>query len=96
MAGNVAEWTSSIYNPTATAYVNTLNPSYDRAVKDGDPDYDKRRVVKGGSWKDIGYFLQNSAKSYEYPDSARSSIGFRCVTPFVGRDIKDKPSRMKP
>ncbi len=96
MAGNVAEWTSSIYNPTATAYVNTLNPSYDRAVKDGDPDYDKRRVVKGGSWKDIGYFLQNSAKSYEYPDSTRSSIGFRCVTPFVGRDIKDKPSRMKP
>lgn len=96
MAGNVAEWTSSIYNPTATAYISTLNPSYDRAVKDGDPDYDKRRVVKGGSWKDIGYFLQNSAKSYEYPDSARSSIGFRCVTPFVGRDIKDKPSRMKP
>ncbi|ADY53067.1 protein involved in gliding motility GldK [Pseudopedobacter saltans DSM 12145] len=96
MAGNVAEWTSSIYNPTATAYINTLNPSYDKAVKEGDPDYDKRRVVKGGSWKDIGYFLQNSAKSYEYPDSARSSIGFRCVTPFVGRDIKDKPSRMKP
>lgn len=96
MAGNVAEWTSSIYNPTAMAYVNTLNPSYDRAVKEGDPDYDKRRVVKGGSWKDIGYFLQNSSKSYEYPDSARSSIGFRCVTPFVGRDIRDKPSRMKP
>ena len=54
------------------------------------------KVVKGGSWKDIGYFLQNSAKSYEYPDSARSSIGFRCVTPFVGRDIRDKPSQMKP
>lgn len=96
MAGNVAEWTSSIYNPTAIAYVNTLNPSYDKAVKEGDPDYNKRRVVKGGSWKDIGYFLQNSAKSYEYPDSARSSIGFRCVTPFVGRDIRDKPSQMKP
>ncbi len=32
MAGNVAEWTSSIYNDVATAYVNTLNPSFDRAA----------------------------------------------------------------
>jgi gliding motility-associated lipoprotein GldK len=96
MAGNVAEWTSSIYNDVATAYVNTLNPSFDRAVKEGDPDYNKRRVIKGGSWKDIGYFLQNSARAYEYPDSVRSSIGFRCVTPFTGRDIADKPSRNKP
>ncbi len=96
MAGNVAEWTSSIYNDIATAYVNTLNPSFDRAVKDGDPDYNKRRVVKGGSWKDIGYFLQNSARAYEYPDSVRSSIGFRCVTPFTGRDITDKPNKNKP
>jgi sulfatase modifying factor 1 len=95
MAGNVSEWTSSIYNETATAYVNSLNPSFDKAVKEGDPDYNKRRVVKGGSWKDIGYFLQNSARAYEYPDSVRSSIGFRCVTPFVGRDIKDKVGKMK-
>ncbi|MFC5282274.1 SUMF1/EgtB/PvdO family nonheme iron enzyme [Pedobacter alpinus] len=96
MAGNVAEWTSSIYSDAATAYVSTMNPSFNKAVKKGDPDYNKKRVVKGGSWKDIGYFLQNSAKSYEYPDSARSSIGFRCVTPFLGRDIKDKPGKMKP
>lgn len=96
MAGNVAEWTSSIYNDAASAYVSTINPSFNKAVRKGDPDYNKKRVVKGGSWKDIGFFLQNSARSYEYPDSARSSIGFRCVTPFLGRDIKDKPSRMKP
>jgi sulfatase modifying factor 1 len=95
MAGNVAEWTSSIYDDAASAYVNTLNPSFDKAVKEGDKDYNKRRVVKGGSWKDIGYFLQNSARSYEFPDSARSSIGFRCVLPFVGRDVKDRPSNFK-
>ncbi len=96
MAGNVSEWTSSIYSDASTAYVSNLNPSFDRAVKEGDPDYSKRRVVKGGSWKDIGYFLQNSARSYEYPDSARSSVGFRCVLPFLGRDIKDKPGNMRP
>jgi sulfatase modifying factor 1 len=96
MAGNVSEWTSSLYSDAATAYVNGINPSFNKAVKKGDPDYNKKRVVKGGSWKDIGYFLQNGAKTYEYPDSARSSIGFRCVTPFLGRDIKDKPGKMKP
>ncbi len=93
MSGNVAEWTSSIYSDVASTYVNSLNPSFDKAVKEGDPDYNKKRVVKGGSWKDVGYFLQNSARGYEYPDSARSSVGFRCVTPFIGRDIKDKPGR---
>lgn len=96
MAGNVAEWTSSIYNDAASAYVSTINPSFTKAVRKGDPDYSKKRVVKGGSWKDIGYFLQNGSKSFEYPDSARSSIGFRCVTPFLGRDIRDKPGKMKP
>jgi len=50
----------------------------------------KRKVVKGGSWKDVGYFLQNSTRTYEYQDTAKSYIGFRCVTHFLGRDIKDK------
>ena len=94
MAGNVSEWTSSIYSDAALAYVSTLNPSFNKAIKKGDSDYNKKRVVKGGSYKDIGYFLQNSAKSYEYPDSARSSIGFRCVVPFSGRDIKDKSNKI--
>jgi formylglycine-generating enzyme required for sulfatase activity len=50
----------------------------------------KRKVVRGGSWKDIGYFLQNSTRTFEYQDTAKSYIGFRCVTHFPGRDIKDK------
>ena len=94
MAGNVSEWTSSLYSDAALAYVSTLNPSFNKAIKKGDADYNKKRVVKGGSYKDIGYFLQNSAKSYEYPDSARSSIGFRCVLPYNGRDINDKSNKI--
>jgi formylglycine-generating enzyme required for sulfatase activity len=46
--------------------------------------------VRGGSWKDIGYFLQNSARTYEFQDEAKSFIGFRCVTHYIGRDIKNK------
>jgi hypothetical protein len=37
----------------------------------------KRKVVRGGSWKDVAYFLQVSTRDFEYADSARSFIGFR-------------------
>ena len=36
----------------------------------------KRKVIRGGSWKDIAYFLQCGTKSYEYQDSAKS-YGFQ-------------------
>jgi formylglycine-generating enzyme required for sulfatase activity len=39
----------------------------------------KRKVTRGGSWKDVGYFLQNGTSTYEYQDTAKSYIGFRCV-----------------
>jgi formylglycine-generating enzyme required for sulfatase activity len=39
----------------------------------------KRKVVRGGSWKDVGFFLQNSTRNYEYQDTTKSYIGFRCV-----------------
>jgi len=90
MAGNVAEWTSSAYDPSASTFVNDLAPTFHYEAKATDPEVMKRKVVRGGSWKDIGYFLQNSSRSYEYQDTAKSYIGFRCVTHFQGRDLRDK------
>jgi gliding motility-associated lipoprotein GldK len=90
IAGNVAEWTSSAFDESASNFTNDLNPAFAYEAKDTDPEALKRKVVRGGSWKDIGYFLQNSARTYEFQDEAKSFIGFRCVTPYIGRDIKDK------
>jgi hypothetical protein len=90
MAGNVAEWTSSTFNESAYTITNDMNPTFSYNAEKGDPKTLRRKVVRGGSWKDIGYFLQNSARTYEYQDEAKSFIGFRCVTPYIGRDIKDK------
>jgi formylglycine-generating enzyme required for sulfatase activity len=39
----------------------------------------KRKVLRGGSWKDVGYFLQAGTRAYEYQDTTKSYIGFRCV-----------------
>ena len=90
MAGNVAEWTSSAYDPSASTFVNDLAPTFNYKAKKSDPAVMKRKVVRGGSWKDIGYFLQNSSRTYEYQDTAKSYIGFRSVTHFLGRDLNDK------
>jgi formylglycine-generating enzyme len=90
MAGNVAEWTASAFDESASTFVHDLAPTFDYEAKASDPPVLKRKVVRGGSWKDVGYFLQNSSRTYEYQDTAKSYIGFRCVTHYLGRDIKDK------
>jgi len=90
MAGNVAEWTSTAYDEALTSYVSDLNPSFTYNAKASDPEVKKRKVVRGGSFKDVGYFLQNSTRTYEYQDTAKAYIGFRCVTSYIGRDIRDR------
>lgn len=90
MAGNVAEWTSSAFDPSASTFVNDLSPTFNYEARKDEAEVMKRKVVRGGSWKDVGYFLQNSSRTYEYQDSAKSYIGFRCVTHFQGRDLRDR------
>ena len=60
-------------------FASGLNPEYTYNADDNDHPRLKRKVVKGGSWKDIGAFLQIGARDYEYQDSSRCYIGFRCV-----------------
>ena len=79
MAGNVAEWTSSLFYEGAYNFQHDMNPEIRWNAKDNDPPRMKRKVVRGGSWKDIGFFLQNSTRNYEYQDTTKSYLGFRCV-----------------
>ena len=79
MAGNVSEWTNSSYDPGAYDYVSTMNPN-------AGSGQNRRKVIRGGSWKDVAYFLQVSTRDYEYQDSARSYIGFRTVQDYMGEE----------
>src|SRR3954451_18869669 len=79
MSGNVSEWTSSLFYESAYNFVHDMNPDIRWNALDSDPPRMKRKVVRGGSWKDVGYFLQTSTRQYEYQDTAKSYIGFRCV-----------------
>lgn len=79
MSGNVAEWTSSLFYEGGYSFQHDMNPDIRWNAKDSDPPRMKRKVIRGGSWKDVGYFLQTSTRSYEYQDTSKSYIGFRCV-----------------
>ncbi|HRB26628.1 MAG TPA: SUMF1/EgtB/PvdO family nonheme iron enzyme, partial [Bacteroidia bacterium] len=89
MSGNVSEWTSNAYEEAAYNFSHDLNPDYSYDAKDSDPVALKRKVIRGGSWKDVGYFLQTGTRSYEYQDTAKCYVGFRCVMSFLGRDKAD-------
>lgn len=80
MAGNVSEWVQGSYDAGSYEYMSTINPNVN------DPN-NQRKVVRGGSWKDVAYYLQVSSRDYEYADSARSYIGFRTVQDYMGTDI---------
>ena len=88
MAGNVSEWTLTAYNKGASPLLHDLIPNFTYDAGATDSKYKKRKVVKGGSWKDTGYFLQNAVATYEYQDTQRSYIGFRCVSSYPGTDLR--------
>jgi gliding motility-associated lipoprotein GldK len=79
MSGNVAEWTSSIYYEGSYTFQHDMNPDVRWNAKDSDPPKMKRKVIRGGSWKDVGYYLQTGTRTYEYQDTTKSYIGFRTV-----------------
>ncbi len=93
MAGNVAEWTRSAYYPSSYNFTWDLNPDYTYNAKDVDPPAMKRKVVRGGSWKDVAYFLRVSTRSFEFQDTSKCYIGFRTMQPFLGRQKDDNPAR---
>ena len=75
MAGNVSEWTNTSY------FKGSLNGS--RINSNFEDLESKRKIIRGGSWKDIAYFLQVSTRDFEYVDSMKSYIGFRTVQDYL-------------
>ncbi len=96
MAGNVAEWTVNAWSEQTHVFSHDLNPDYRINVKETGAEAAatnitmKRKVIKGGSWKDIAYFIQNGSRTYEYQDTSKSYVGFRCIQNYIGRSNKDR------
>jgi len=84
MAGNVAEWTSTAFLESGPEIMSDLNPEYRYNAAKEDPYALKKKVVRGGSWKDVAHFIRTDMRSFEYQNEQRSYIGFRCVRTQVG------------
>ena len=89
MAGNVNEWVQDIYRPLSFQDVDDLNPIRRDGLLDPASYYDNEggeslitdnvRVFKGGSWKDVAYWLSPGTRRFLDEDSATATIGFRCA-----------------
>ncbi|MBQ9584837.1 MAG: SUMF1/EgtB/PvdO family nonheme iron enzyme [Muribaculaceae bacterium] len=91
MAGNVSEWTSTSYIESIDRMTNDLNPEYRYDISIGDmngnnkdPYKMSRKIVRGGSWKDVAHNIRSDIRMWEYQNEQRSYIGFRCVRTKVG------------
>ena len=90
MAGNVAEWTSTAYTESGVLQASDINPDIQYNAAPDDPYAMKKKVVRGGSWKDVNAFIRSDARTAEYQNEQRSYVGFRCVRTQVGYNKKGK------
>lgn len=89
MSGNVAEWTDNTYDESALSFAHDMNMDFRYDAEDSESEILKRKVIRGGSWKDISHYIQVGTRDYEYQDTAKSYIGFRNVISFLGREKVD-------
>jgi sulfatase modifying factor 1 len=91
----VSEWVQDIYRPNSFQDFDDLNPIRRDGFLDPAAGYngdaeknpesftslitDKARVYKGGSWKDVAYWMSPGTRRYLDQDSATATIGFRCA-----------------
>lgn len=90
MAGNVNEWVQDVYRPLSFQDMDDLNPIRRDGILDEAEKYydyenynslinDKVRVYKGGSWKDVAYWMSPGTRRFLEQDSSTATIGFRCA-----------------
>ena len=84
MAGNVSEWTSTAFTESVGRLTSDLNPEYRYDAAVTDPYKMKRKIIRGGSWKDVAHNIRSDLRMWEYQNEQRSYIGFRCVRTQIG------------
>lgn len=94
MAGNMNEWVYDVYRPMTYQDADDLNPLRKDGVYDEEDNYetslftDEMRVYKGGSWRDVAYWLAPGTRRFMHQDSATNHIGFRCAMISIGEKGK--------
>lgn len=64
--------------------MSDMNPDLRYNAAKEDPYAMKKKVVRGGSWKDVAQFIRSDMRTFEYQNETRSYIGFRCARTQIG------------
>lgn len=80
MHGNAAEWTRSTYRPY---------PYVDEPIAESPPNVG-RKVVRGGSWRDLPKHGTSSYRLSYLPYQRVYNVGFRVVAPVAGPAAANK------
>ena len=92
MAGNVAEWTSTVFTQAGVKSMSDLNPELKYNAAIDDPYRLKRKVVKGGSWKDPQSMVRSAWRTYECGNIRMSSAAISVSAVYVRLlPLKAKP-----
>lgn len=103
MGGNVSEWVNDTYRPLSFDDFEDLNPVRKDGTNDPESNYgwaagrnefrslinDRSKVYKGGSWKDVAYWMSPGTRRYLDQDEATNTLGFRCAMISVGFERLD-------
>ena len=86
MAGNVKEWVDDWYDreyyEEPTEHINPKGPIGGEF-----------KVLRGGSWRDLGGFVYSSFRNNSYPDTRMDDYGFRCAKS-VDENERKAPKKM--
>jgi formylglycine-generating enzyme required for sulfatase activity len=79
MANNVSEWTATSYYDGGMNFETRFNPDLQWSSINSESKYQRRKVVRGGSWKDIPRYKTFNNRFYSDMYDDHSYIGFRVV-----------------
>lgn len=91
MMGNVAEWCLDAYDESIANNLD-FNPAFLYDAKPEDGIGLKRKVIRGGSFKDFADVCKVYYRTFEYQDTCKSYVGFRCVQPLLGSGMMQSGS----
>lgn len=79
MADNVSEWMTTSYYEGSENFQNRFNPDIQFGTPQSQSKFQRRKVIRGGSWKDSPSMATTANRTYDDMDASHSYIGFRIV-----------------